>query len=146
LRKNLEINGYLSRARIVNAALAPAPGEGVLQHARDGSWGYSLYEDAADALGSENVTLATLDEILDGERPQILKCNAEGAEYSLIEQLARSNARPQFMAVMVHPQFGDMPALLEQARTLGYEVVPLGTAARPAFHMWRSAPSSEGSA
>ena len=31
-------------------ALASEPGEGVLQHAPDGSWGYSLYEDASVAL------------------------------------------------------------------------------------------------
>jgi len=37
-------------ARVVNVALASSPGEGVLQHAPDGTWGYSLYEDAADAI------------------------------------------------------------------------------------------------
>jgi FkbM family methyltransferase len=138
LRANLEINGFLPRARIANVALASEAGEGVLQHAPDGSWGYSLYEDAAEALGSENVKLATLEAILDGERPQILKCNAEGAEFSLIDQLERSGARPTFMVVMVHPQFGDMPALVEQSKALGYEVTQLGTEHRPAFHMWRT--------
>lgn len=138
LRANLEINGFLPRARIVKVALAPAPGEGVLQHAPDGSWGYSLYEDATVALGSENVELATLDEILDGERPQILKCNAEGAEFSLIDQLERSDARPVFMTVMAHPHFGDIDGLVEKAEGLGYEVTRLGTERRPTFHMWWS--------
>jgi FkbM family methyltransferase len=137
LRINLQINGYLPRARIVNVALASQPGEGVLQHAADGTWGYSLYEDASAALGSEQVALATLDEILAGERPQILKCNAEGAEFSLFEQLERTGVRPVFMVVMVHPQFGDMEALVETAKSLGYDVSPLGTELRPAFHMWR---------
>lgn len=136
LRANLDINGYASRARIVNAALASAPGEGLLQHAPDGTWGYSLYEDASVALGSEPVKLATLDAILDGERPQILKCNAEGAEFSLFEQLESSGVRPVFMVVMVHPQFGDMDALVETAESLGYDVSALGTQHRPAFHMW----------
>jgi hypothetical protein len=111
----------------------------VLQHAPDGSWGYSLYEEAEAALGSENVALATLDEILAGDRPQILKCNAEGAEFSLIEQLARTDIRPTFMVVMVHPQFGDMAKLVSTAEGLGYEVTRLGTEHRPAFHMWRTA-------
>ena len=137
LRANLEINGFLARARIVNVALASQPGEGLLQHAPDGTWGYSLYEDAAVALGSENVELATLEAILDGEQPQILKCNAEGAEFSLFEQLERSGARPVFMVVMVHPQFGDMDAMVKTAESLGYDVTRLGTEHRPAFHMWR---------
>ena len=139
LRANLEINGFLPRARIANVALASEAGEGVLQHAPDGSWGYSLYEDASVALGSENVVLATLEAILAGEQPQIVKCNAEGAEFSLIDQLERSGIRPQLMVVMVHPQFGDMDHLVSTAEALGYEVTRLGTQRRPAFHMWRIA-------
>ncbi|HEY5011753.1 MAG TPA: FkbM family methyltransferase [Acidimicrobiia bacterium] len=137
LRANLQINGYLPRARIVNVALASRPGEGLLQHAPDGTWGYSLYEDASVAVGSENVALATLDTILAGEKPDILKCNAEGAEFSLFEQLEHTGVRPVFMVVMVHPQFGDMDALVETAKSLGYDVSQLGSEHRPAFHMWR---------
>jgi FkbM family methyltransferase len=136
LRSNLEINAYANRARIVNVALAMEPGRGLLQHAPDGTWGYSLYEDASVSLGSENVNLATLDAILDGEKPQIVKCNAEGAEFSLIDELEHTGVRPAFMAVMVHPQFGDMERLVGKARSMGYAVSRLGTEHRPAFHMW----------
>ena len=79
-----------ARIVIVNAALAPTRGEGSLQHTSDGSWGYSLYEDAADATGSERVRLETLAEILGDDRPDVVKSNAEGAEFALIEQLAQS--------------------------------------------------------
>lgn len=139
LHANLKINGYLRRARIVNVALASEPGRGLLQHAPDGTWGYSLYEDASSSSGSENVTLATLDTILDGSQPQILKCNAEGAEFCLIDQLERTGVRPEFMAVMVHPNFGDMKQLVEKATALGYDVSHLGTEHRPTLHMWRDA-------
>jgi FkbM family methyltransferase len=139
LHTNLEINGYQHRARIVNVALAPRPGHGLLQHAPDGTWGYSLYEDASGSLGSESVTLATLDTILDGAQPQILKCNAEGAEFSLIDQLEHTGVRPEFMAVMVHPVFGQMEDLVEKAKALGYDVSQLGTEHRPTLHMWRDA-------
>jgi FkbM family methyltransferase len=145
LRTNLEINGFGDRCRIANVALALDPGEGVLQHAPDGTWGYSLYEDASAALGSENVTLAPLEQILAGERPQIVKCNAEGAEFSLMEQLERSGVRPEFMVVMVHPQFGDMEQLVEKAKSMGYDVSPIGTAHRPAFHMWLDATKGQSS-
>ena len=67
-----------------------------------------------------------------------MKCNAEGAEFSLVDQLERSGIRPQFMVVMVHPQFGDMDHLVATAESLGYEVTRLGTQHRPAFHMWWS--------
>jgi FkbM family methyltransferase len=137
LRANLEINGFAGRARIVESALAPAAGESRLQHAPDGSWGYSLYEDAESSTGSEIVSLATLAEILDGARPEIVKCNAEGAEYSLIEQLERTDLRPALMIVMVHAQFGDMAQLLARAESMGYRVESVGWEARPAFQMWR---------
>jgi FkbM family methyltransferase len=138
LRTNLELNGFAGRARIVTAALAPAAGEAVLQHAPDGSWGYSLYEDAESSTGSEVVSLLTLEEILAGASPEIVKCNAEGAEYSLIEQIARTDVRPQLMVVMVHPQFGDMSQLIARAESMGYRVESVGWEARPAFQMWRT--------
>jgi FkbM family methyltransferase len=139
LRRNLVVNSYANRARIVNVALALEPGPGLLQHAPDGTWGNSLYEEESVSLGSERVTLATLDAILDGEQPQIVKCNAEGAEFSLIDELERTGVRPALMVVMVHPQFGDMERLVEKAKSMGYEVSRLGTEHRPAFHMWRHA-------
>jgi FkbM family methyltransferase len=139
LRANLDLNGFGARARIVSSALAPAAGEAVLQHAADGSWGYSLYEDAGSSTGSEVVELQTLEEVLAGASPEIVKCNAEGAEYSLIEQLAGTDVRPLLMIVMVHPQFGDMPHLLARAESMGYRIESVGWDARPAFQMWRTA-------
>ena len=136
LHANLDINGFGPRARVVRAALAPEAGEAVLQHAPDGSWGYSLYEDASEATGSEVVPLTTLEAILAGARPDIVKCNAEGAEYSLVDQLARTDIRPRLMIVMVHPQFGDMADLVARAEAMGYRVVDIGWSARPAFQMW----------
>jgi FkbM family methyltransferase len=136
LRANLALNGFSDRARIVRGALAPRSGEGVLQHTADGSWGFSLYEDSADAVGSETVPLLTLADLLGDDRPDVVKSNAEGAEFCLVEQLAATDLRPRLLIVMVHPQFGDMDALLGSARDLGYDVTPLGIPSRPAFHMW----------
>jgi FkbM family methyltransferase len=142
LRANLEINGFLDRARIVTVALAAHSGEGLLQHAPDGTWGYSLYEDASIALASETVVLATLDVILEGERPQILKCNAEGAEFNLLDELERTGLRPDLMIVMAHPHFGDVDALVVRAESRGYRVSRLGTSSRPTLQMWRAALST----
>jgi FkbM family methyltransferase len=137
LQANLALNHLDHRARIVNVALAPTSGSGELRHTADGTWGYSLYEDVADAHGSETVRLATLEDILAGERPDIVKSNAEGAEFALIEQLAASDLRPQLLIVMVHPDFGDMDRLIDTANGMGYDVERVGIEHRPALHLWR---------
>jgi FkbM family methyltransferase len=138
LRTNLDINGVTARARIAPVGLAPAAGTGVLRHSVEGSWGSSLYEDPAQSTGSEDVRLATLAEVLGDDVPDVVKCNAEGAEYTLLEQLDASGIRPALMIVMVHPDFGDMPALLDRARAMGYSITEIGTAGHPAFQMWRT--------
>jgi FkbM family methyltransferase len=136
LGRNLELNGTTGRARIVAAALAADAGHGELRHTAEGSWGASLYEDEALTTASEHVALAPLSDILAGDRPQIVKCNAEGAEYSLLEQLRDSDIRPTLMIVMVHPDFGDMERLLAHAEAMHYAVTRIGTTERPAFHLW----------
>jgi len=142
LRANLKLNGFESRARVVNAALAAHSGKALLRHTAEGSWGASLYEDDAVTDSSEDVTLVPLAEVLRGDRPDILKCNAEGAEYSLFDQLAESDLRPAFMVVMVHPEFGDLDRLERQAESMGYELSRHGPDHHPAFHMWKNrAPS-----
>jgi FkbM family methyltransferase len=138
LKANLDLNDTYGRVRIVDAALAPATGHGELRHTDEGSWGSSLYEEASAAISTESVRLATLAEILGDERPAIVKCNAEGAEFALIAHLSTTDLRPEFMVVMVHPEFGDVDALLATAERMGYRTVPVGTAHRPAFQMWRA--------
>ncbi len=137
VRANLELNGFAGRARIVNAGLAAQVGEGALRHSSEGSWGASLFEEDVPITHVEPVALETLDAILEGERPDIIKCNAEGAEFTLFDQIQVTTIRPAFMVVMVHPDFGDMDRLVEQGRTMGYDVTRIGTPERPAFHMWR---------
>jgi FkbM family methyltransferase len=137
LKATLDLNGSGDRARIVEAALAPATGRGELRHTAEGSWGASLYEEASSAIDSESVRLATLAEILGDERPAIVKCNAEGAEFALIEHLAATDIRPEFMVVMVHPEFGDVDGLLATADRMGYRTTSVGTGHRPAFQLWR---------
>jgi len=142
LSANLRVNGFAARARIVNVGLASARGHGELRHSAEGTWASSLYEDDSLATGSETVRLETLDEILGEDRPYIIKCNAEGAEYSLIEQLFRTDIRPAFMLLMVHPEFGDEGELVRHAHAMGYRLVDVGTRARPAKQMWLSAERS----
>ena len=139
LHANLKINGFEPRARVVNAALAAHAGQSRLRHTAEGSWGASLYEDDAVTDSSEDVTLVPLDDVFRGDRPDVLKCNAEGAEYSLFDQLAASDIRPEFMVVMVHPEFGDLDRLKHQATGMGYDLSQHGPDHHPAFQMWKRA-------
>jgi FkbM family methyltransferase len=137
LRETLRQNRAEGRARVVVAALADAPGRGVL-HVAARSWGSSLHpEPDEEVVGTEEVALVTLADVLGGERPDIVKCNAEGAEFSLVRQFAASDLRPALMIVMVHPASGDPDELVRTVCNLGYQAVPVGTEHRPAFQFWR---------
>lgn len=140
VRRNLELNGVSHRVRLVEAGLAAEAGTGTLLHTDEGSWGNSLFqEEGVQVLGREQVTLLTLPEILRSERPDVIKCNAEGAEFALIAQLRASDIRPALMIVMVHPEFGDLDESQRQIEDLGYRVVRSGTTHHPALQAWRVA-------
>jgi FkbM family methyltransferase len=139
LQANLSLNHSSARARVLRVGLADGEGEGVLRHTDEGSWGASLYEEDDVTLASERVALASLAQILDGAQPEIVKCNAEGAEYSLFEQLAVSDVRPTLIIAMVHPEFGDVARVMDLAAQMGYSVTPVGrTESRPVYHLWRA--------
>ncbi len=143
VRRNLELNGVSHRVRLVEAGLASEAGTGTLLHTDEGSWGNSLFEEeGVQVLGREQVTLLTLAEILRGERPDVIKCNAEGAEFALIAQLCASDIRPELMIVMVHPEFGDLDDSQRQIEALGYRVVRSGSTHHPALQAWRVATSN----
>jgi FkbM family methyltransferase len=144
VRRNLHLNGLEHRARIVQAALASQPGTGTLFHTDEGSWGNSLFqEDGVTVLDQERVPLETLEEILAGARPDVVKCNAEGAEFSLIEQLAATDIPPALMILMVHPEFGDLDRVRHDVEELGFTVTVAGIEERPVLQAWRNdSPSS----
>jgi hypothetical protein len=131
------LNNWLDRVRIVQAALAHHHGKGLLRSSVGGSWGNSLYEEEAQTIDVEEVSLMTLEEILGNERPQIIKCNAEGGEYELVSQLCKVDVRPLLLIIMVHTEFGNMEKLVSEMIGIGYRAVRTGTEKRPAFHFWR---------
>jgi FkbM family methyltransferase len=145
IRRNLSLNHMQHRVRIVEAALAKERGTGTLWHTDEGSWGNSLFqEEGVTVLGREQVELLTLDEILDGAAPDVVKCNAEGAEFALVAQLGRSGLRPALMILMVHPEFGDLDATRAEVESLGYRVVVAGTENRPVLQAWRVGAAATG--
>lgn len=140
LRKHLEMNNCSHKARVVQAALAENTGEGTLLHCVRGSWGNSLYEDDAHVTGGETVPLLTLQQIIHHDKPEIVKCNAEGAEFTFVSQLIASDVRPLLVTIYVHDRFGDMNKLLRDMQEAGYLADAFGTAERPAYHFWLDAP------
>ena len=144
LRANLGINGYTARERVVQAALAPHVGRRrVAPHRRRNVGGIVVRGRNAHAAFRDD-SVGNLGQRSRGARPDIVKCNAEGAEYTLLDQLEACNLRPSFLLVMMHPDFGDPDHLVAQATALGYAVTHLGTEERPVVHLWRL-PDAKGS-
>ena len=134
IKRNLTLNKLEERVTIIKSALANEAGEGELKICVRGTWGNSLYEADENTIATEKVQLATLLEILQGEQPDILKCNAEGGEYALVSQLVESQLRPLLLVIMVHDDFGDTNQLVETMQQLGYNVQMKGSKLRPCLH------------
>lgn len=134
LRRNLELNGLVDRATVRRAALAGQRGTGELKYSRDGSWGHSLLESDERATGVERVETATLGDLIGDRRPDLVKCNAEGAEFELVRQLAAGDWRPPLVILAAHPWLGDLPALVTTMERLGYGREQVGYPQRPMFH------------
>lgn len=122
----------LDNVQIVPAAIADEAGTATLHHDPNGSWGSSLFPMGGDS--SEEVALLPLNEVLDGSAPDVVKCNAEGGEFALIPQLLDAQIRPRLLTVMLHPEFGDVDALVATIRGAGFDVEQIGTKERPAIH------------
>lgn len=140
VRRNLELNGVAHRARLVEAGLARTSGSGTLFHTDEGSWGNSLFqEEGVQVLDREAVSLLTFDEIIGSDRPDVIKCNAEGAEFALIDALRVSDVRPWMMILMVHPEFGDLDEVRKVVEDMGYVVQQAGVEHRPVLQAFRRA-------
>ena len=140
LVRNLEFNGWSGRATIRRAALAARPGVAELKHSLDGSWGHSLLEPDASATGTERVETATFAELVGDLRPDLVKSNAEGAEFELVRQLAAGGWRPPLVVLAVHPWLGDEGELLATMDSLGYTREQVGSPQRPMVHFRRASP------
>ena len=140
INKNLELNKCFYRARILELGLGKENGRGWLVESTDGSWGNWVEEDSlSQPDGSQEVSTITLDKALNGVKPVIVKCNAEGAEFELIHQLITLGLRPKLIILMVHSEFGDLDALWNALVNNHYSVkVVRDYAPRPIWHAYSS--------
>lgn len=134
IRQNVAGNGGLDRTRVVNACLAIDHRKRTLRFDPDNSWSATVHpiDEAGVAIGVESLTLP---EILQGEVPAMVYCNAEGAEYALVPQLRQHNIRPVVMVMCVHPEYGDAEALRSEVCGMGYaESNASRNPTRPVYH------------
>lgn len=140
IEKVLEGNGVESRCRVVGGAVGGEAGIARLHFGATGSWGDSLFEEAAgdgaagqggDA-GGVDVPVHDLVDLLGeapaaGRVPDLLKCNAEGAEFALFPRLFEAGILPRMVILMAHPEYGDVEALLDTFRDRGYTITDAGS-------------------
>ena len=104
-----------------------------------GSWGDLLaYKKPANPKDAIKVDIITLLEALNGVKPTIIKCNAEGGEYELIRQLLITDMRPKFMILMVHTEMGNVAQIWKSLNEVGYNIkIVRDHPKRPVWHvMW----------
>jgi len=118
---NARLNNLSSRLETVRAGLATADGRGWLVTDDEGSWASRTSSEASPAQ-SRQIELKTLETILAGRRPAIVKCNAEGAEFALVPQLVALDSKPRLIVLMVHPEAGAPEELVRSLAGAGYDV------------------------
>lgn len=129
IEANAQLNNLASRIEIVRAGLANINGRGWLELDESGSWGSRTRSADPGATSRPpssqshaQVELKTLETILRGRQPAIVKCNAEGAEFVLIPQLIALGHRPRVIVLMVHPEAGSPQELVSLLAEAGYHV------------------------
>ena len=136
LKANVALNRLDARVTTVPAALADRDGEVVLNMDVGESWGNSLF-----ALPSNSdpvrVPSRTLSSMLGDLKPDVVKSNAEGAEFELVRQLVDLGLRPGLLVIEVHPEHGDVTSIGAQLRGIGYTIDEIAIGSHPMWHCRR---------
>lgn len=136
IARTLQSSKLLDRTRLVPAGLGSMNGRGYLVKSDEGAWGnwVQMTTPAGAALAGE-IELRTLPDVLAGAQPVVVKCNAEGAEFDLVDQLMALDRRPDLLILMVHPEHGAIDALWNLLESHGYRLrVALEHERRPCWH------------
>jgi len=125
LGKNLSANNLMERAEVVRAAVSSRDGDVFLKFDEGRSWGASIF--AGERGDGVRVPAATISTLLKGRKPNLMKCNAEGAEFDLFPQLFEIGVRPEIVILMAHPEFGSVEELLKLFRKEEYSIRDAGS-------------------
>ena len=139
LKRNLNANGFLDRVEIVEAGIGAGDQSGFLKFSTDGSWGDTIEKSEPYSLGLR-VPLLKVDSILKGRIPDVVKSNAEGAEYELIPQLLSLGIKPKLIILMPHGSRGSIAKINALLKREGYSIFDLGTgdSESPHWHCTRN--------
>ena len=127
LKKNLRVNHVLDKVTVIHAAISAEEGSTFLRFSPGGSWGDTTVSFGNDYKSGIQVRGITIANILNGRKPNLIKCNAEGAEFVLFPQLFSMNILPQIVILMAHPQYGSIDELLELFKKTGYRIKNAGS-------------------
>jgi FkbM family methyltransferase len=134
IKKNVIANGGGSRTEILPACLAPDLEKRILYFDKDRSWGATV-EDPVQGSQEVKVESMHLDLILSGQYPALIYSNAEGAEYTLAQQLYELDIRPEIVIMMVHPEYGNVQLLRNNMKCMDYvELDKTLNSTRPIYH------------
>jgi FkbM family methyltransferase len=140
IERNARLNQVSSRLEIVCAGLADRAGRGWLERDPGGSWG-SRTRVGRPSGPHVAIELLTLEAILRGRTPAIVKCNAEGAEFTLVPQLIALGLRPSLIVLMTHPEAGPAEDLVTMLTRAGYGVHDADTPSKG--HRFHCVPSGQ---
>jgi FkbM family methyltransferase len=123
IKTTLKKNKLTPRAQIISAGLAEKSGNAWLVKSNGGSWGDWLeYKTPTNTEAALKINTITLIEALNGLKPTIVKCNAEGGEFEFIKQLLVTDIRPKLLILMIHHEMGNMDNLLESLIKASYKI------------------------
>ncbi len=111
LRRNIEVNGLADKVRIVEAALG----------SKTGTTSFTIGRDTVNRVARQDDTnvrilpLKTLDEVLDGEVPTLIKIDVEGYEGEVLRGGAVTLGNPKLRAIITETLDRDVQDILEQA-------------------------------
>lgn len=140
IKSNVKLNKWESRVTIIHGALSDREGVGYL--IKEGaSWAFCVEtgrrlappRQGQGQRNYERVPLLTLAQILSGQSPDIIKCNAEGAEFVLVDQLCELRIRPRLAIIMVH---GAPTQLVGKMKGMGYRDQWICRGQSPVIHFW----------
>jgi FkbM family methyltransferase len=111
LRRNIEVNGIADKVHVVEAALG----------ARAGTVSFTVGRDTVNRVaqaGDENVrdvAVRTLDDVLDGEVPRVIKIDVEGFEAEVFRGAVATLADRRLEAIITEALDEDVLSILTRA-------------------------------
>lgn len=111
LMKNVELNGLAKQVRVVEAALGASSGKISFTVGRDTVNRVAQAQDA----NTREVSLRTLDDVLSGEVPRVIKIDVEGFEAQVFQGASETLADHRLEAIITEAHDEQVNSILERA-------------------------------